>query len=399
VLRRIIYTVLLGDYDTLPPCVLSGGFDHYIFTDNQNLVREGWHVIAVKRKSDILKQSREIKINIHKYVKADVYVYLDANFEIKNDLNSFVHAYFYGGMTTIRHPARYCVYQEADRVVEMGKVSPDAAFYQMECYRAEGMPIHQRLFSNGFFVRDNSFNEFCERWYAEVEKHCHRDQLSFSYLVWKLKPQLTVADWHLKDHCVTLHPHKNGQAFLDAPKIWYFVPGCGKKDLGTAINRHCEIVPSDEDWILIRDNDTAFLHPFINKQLEDIIAKHGNNYDLFSCYTNRLGLKHQLPYGLMDETDILKLHDLAEKHYSEDYDNVIPTEKPTAGLFMLFKKKVWREHPFAPGLASSGDFIDYQFSNGLLGRGFKIGICTGIFMYHYYRAHQANAREHGHLMT
>lgn len=397
-MRRIIYTVLLGSYDDFRCSALSAGFDHYIFTDNLNLYAEGWNVILVKPQRDIKKQTREIKINIHKHIKADVYVYIDANYELIADINGFLRTAFYGGLTVLRHPGRDCVYQEAQRVIELEKASPDAVHYQMDAYRAQGMPAHSGLFTCGFFIRDNSFNEFCELWYAEVEKHCARDQLSFAYLVWKLKPQVTVADWRMKDVFLTLHSHKNGLSTVETPKIWYFVPGCGQKDLGSAINRHCEIVPSDNDWILVRDNDTAFLHPFINKQLEDIILKHGGKYDLFSCYTNRLGLKHQLPYGLSDNSDILHHRQLAEKHYAEHYDEVKPAENATAGLFMLFQKKTWRNHPFVSGLAE-GDFIDYQFSNGLLQKGMKIGICTGIYLFHYYRMHQSNWREHRHLMA
>jgi hypothetical protein len=402
VARKIIYTVLLNGYDDFRCSALSEGFDHYIFTDNLNLYVEGWNVILVKPKPDIKKQSREIKINIHKFIKADIYVYLDANYELVSDISHFVRSYFDGfggGFLTVRHPSRACMYQEADKIIELGKADESVVNKQVEAYRLDGKPNNARLFACGFFIRDQSFNKFCEKWYKEVEKHCHRDQLSFAYLVWKEKPQMIVADWSLLDPVLRLHPHKNGTSIFEAPKIWYFVPGCGKKDLGTAINRHCALVPSDNDWILVRDNDTAFLHPFINKQLEDIIAKHGKDYDLLSCYTNRLGLQHQLPYGLMGETDILKLHDLAEKHYAEHYDEVIESDSPTAGLFMLFKKSTWRKNPFVRGLASNGDFIDYQFANGLKQQGARIGICSGVFMYHYYRSHQSNSREHRHLMA
>jgi hypothetical protein len=401
VARRIIYTVLLGGYDDLRCSVLSEGFDHYIFTDNANLRAEGWNVVLVKSKADIKKQSREIKINIHRFIKADLYVYIDANYELKADINYFVRAFFTefgGGFTAVRHPARDCVYKEAEQVLNLEKAPESLVSKQIAAYSSDGMPNNARLFACGFFIRDQSFNKFCEKWYKEVEQHCHRDQLSFAYLVWKEKPQMTVADWSLLDPILILHPHKNGTSLIDAPKIWYFVPGCGKKDLGAAINRHCEIVPSDNDWILIKDNDLCFLYPYINKQIEAIVARHGNDYDLLSCYTNRLGLTHQLPHGFSDDPNILRHRELAEKHYTEHFDEVIPSDKPTAGLFMLFKKKTWREHPFVKGLAE-GDFIDYQFSNGLLQQGKKIGICTGIYAFHYYRMHQANPREHRHLMV
>lgn len=185
---------------------------------------------------------------------------------------------------------------------------------------------------------------------------------------------------------------------METPNIYKFVPGAGDKNLGREINKHCEIVPNDDDWILILDNDTCFLHPFIDKQLEDIITKHGKNYDIFSCMTNRLGLAYQLPYGLMVESNILKLHEIAERHFRDFYDEVIPctVRQPTAGLFTLFQKKTWKKIKYQEGLVSGG-FIDWRFSISHLRKGARIGICKGIFMFHYYRMHQANWKEHEHL--
>lgn len=395
-MRKVVFSVCLGDYDNIPPLYPVAGYDHVMVTDNPDLSCKGWEKLVVSRGTDIQKQSRRIKLLPHELIEADVYVYLDANHEIKHDLKPLLESVFRGGFMTVRHPSRDCVYEEAESIKAHKKSGARVINTQAKAYRREGMPERAGLFANSFFVRDRSFDAFCERWYQEIEKYSHRDQLSLAYLVWKYEPQITVLSDSIKNHYLKICAHKNEKKAR--PDIWYFVPGCGHKDLGAAINRHCEIVPDDDDWILIRDNDTAFLHPYINKQLEDIIAKHGHKYDLLSCYTNRLGLEHQLPYGLMTETDVLKLRELAEKHYQDQYDEVIPSDKATAGLFMLFKKRTWLQHQFIPGLAE-GEFIDYQFSNGLLQNGFKIGICTGIFMMHYYRMHQANWREHRHLMA
>lgn len=180
-------------------------------------------------------------------------------------------------------------------------------------------------------------------------------------------------------------------------KIWYFSPGCGKKELGQRLNQHCELVPDGEDWICIRDNDVAFLTPHINKQIEDIVEKHGKDFHLFSCVTNRLGLSHQMPYGLMAETNILNLREISEHHFNNHYDEVENSISPTAGLFMLFQKKTWKNNNFIDGICENGLFVDHQFSSRILRNGGKIGICKGIFAFHYYRLHQKNPLEHQHL--
>lgn len=368
-----------------------------MFTDDPDLHCQGWTIHLVESRKDAKLFSREIKLLVHKFIDADLYVYLDANYEVKSDLGGLVASCFYGGFTTVRHPMRGCLYQESQRVLEIGKSTEHRVNKQMETYRAEGMPELFGLFANGFFIRDRTFDAFFELWYQELEKHCYRDQLSLPYLVWKHKPKVTVIPWGMKDAYLKLHFHKNGSIEAIIPRIWYFVPGAGDKNLGKSLNNHCALVPSDDDWILIRDNDTCFLSPFINKQIEDILQKHGETYQLLSCYTNRLGLPYQLPHGLMEETNIVTLKKLADKYFDEHYDEVIESDKPTAGLFMLFQKKTWKRLKFPEGLRNAGKFIDYHFGNSVKQSGGRIGICKGIFLYHFYRADK-DAKDISHLL-
>lgn len=392
---KLLYTVLTGDYETPQP--LENPPKDYkciLFTDNPELQVKGWDIEVIPKSDNPKKQSREVKINIHKYFKADLYVYIDANFYIKRDISYFVNKYFKSGYLAVKHYKRNCLFKEAKTVLDLKLDSIKTINDQMKDYSSKGMPRNIGLYANGFFVRDNSFNDICEQWYNEVEKHSYRDQLSFTYVLWKNKANIKSINQALAGLYLTLKPHKKQSPI----NIYHFVPGAGDKNLGRELNKHCAIVPNDEDWILIRDNDTCYLHPYINKQLEDIILKHGKDYELFSCVTNRLGLKYQLPYGLMDETDVLKLRELADEHYEKYYDEVVPSKQPTAGLFMLFQKKTWKRHKFDDGLATPGSFIDWRFTNGLLQKRARIGICKGIFLFHYYRMHQENAREYKHLL-
>jgi hypothetical protein len=394
-MRRVLFSVCLGGYDNPPPLRKPKGIECLMFTDDPKLHCEGWTKVVVPATDDPVLESRKIKLCPHRYFDADVYIYMDASHTVKDDLNTLVKMAFKGGFTAFRHPARNCAYEEVEAIIRNNRAPKADVRRHIAAYEAEGLPRGSGLFLNGFFIRDNSFNDFCEHWLKEVETHSRRDQLSLAYLVWKYKPQLTVVDHEIRKNYLGVLPHTGAQG---KPQIWYFVPGAGDKNLGAALNRHCELVPSDDDWILIRDNDTAFLHPFINRQLEDIVERHGRDYHLFSCYTNRIGLDHQLPYGLSANPDILHHRVLAEKHYAEHYAEVITSSKPLAGLFMLFQKKTWRAHPFEQGLAD-GDFIDFRFSNGLLKKGYRLGICTGIYMLHYYRMHQKDQREHQHLLA
>lgn len=393
---KLLFSVCLGDYDTIPPLLPMAGFRHVMFTDNPELKCEGWELFLVEPEKDLLRQSRKIKLCPHLYIDADLYVYLDANQEIQHDLTSLLNS-FKRGLMTVRHPVRSCVYEEIEQCRALKKAHHKTLIAQQKAYQREEMPANTGMFANGFFVRDRSFDQFCERWYEEIEKYSHRDQISFAYLVWKYQPEIMVVEHQIRDYYLRTLPHKNEKKAR--PDIWYFIPGDGKKQYGEALNRHCEMVP-DGDWICIRDNDTCALAPFINKQIEDIVAKHGHRYDLLSCYTNRLGLAHQLPFGLSDNPDILHHKKIADEFFKDYYDQVEESPKPTAGLFMLFPKKTWQNNRFVPGLANSPNgFVDYQFAQGVLNSGGKIGICKGIYLFHAYRIGQANVREHKHLMV
>lgn len=396
-MTKLLYTCLFGNYEIPQPLINKPkGFECILFTDDPQLTAKGWDIKYIEPKDCPKKQSREVKINIHKFYNADVYVYIDANYQVLPRFTDFVNRHFKGGYLTINHIRRRCIYQEASEVVRQKRDQFDVVDRQMNQYQKEHFPTRLGLYMNGFFIRDNSFNELCEFWYNQVEQHSYRDQLSLVYSLWKFGKRVTSYNYGVINRALKLMPRISANPI----NVYHFVPGAADKNLGRELNKHCEIVPNDDDWILIRDNDTCFLHPFINMQLEDIIKKHGNSYEILSCMTNRLGLKYQLPYGLMKETDVLKLRDIAEKHYKEYYDEVVPCKnnEPTAGLFTLFQKKTWKKLKFEDGLANTGGFIDWRFTNGHIKLGHRIGICKGIFIFHYYRMHQNNFREYNHLV-
>lgn len=168
--------------------------------------------------------------------------------------------------------------------------------------------------------------------------------------------------------------------------IWYSTPGRGDKNIGKAFNDFCSLIKDDEDWICLRDGDTMFLQPFWTKQIEDVIAKHGSEYQLFGCMTNRLNDGHQLHLGKRsEETDIMYHKQVADYYFKDHYDEV--GDAPfVAGMFLLFQKKLWNEIKF---LENSIHF-DRLFSESVKGKGYKIGLLKGLYIFHYYRMGSSN---------
>lgn len=393
--KKLIYTVNLGDYDnTSPVRYPSKGYDYLLFTDNPKTDIPGWTTKVVTLEEDIVRQSRDIKLQIHKHVKGyNQYIYIDGNLTIRKSLSDYAERYFHGGLLLHTHRTRDCLFEEAKTVIKLGVDDRQTVVDQMRRYSMEGMIRRYGLFQNAFLVRDNSVNGFCEKWFEEVKGGSYRDQLSLPYCIWKHKPQISVMHPHHVARYVSGANHKSKTRKIVpghtdeprvAPKVWYFTPGRGDKDLGSAYNDHCALVP-ENDWICIRDGDTMFLNPYWPKQIEDIIIKHGHRFPLISCVTNRLGLQNQLPFGFDEDTNILNHLKRANDLFATKYDEVTATKTETAGLFMLFPKKTWNECKFEKGLTNNGSFVDYTFAFKVRTKLGLIGISQGIYLFHLYR--------------
>ena len=165
--------------------------------------------------------------------------------------------------------------------------------------------------------------------------------------------------------------------------MWYSNPYCTRKDIGEALNEFCESVP-DDDWICLQDGDMMYLTPDWGKQIEEVIRRHGDQYDLLGCMTNRLGGRTQIVPGMYNETDIVKHYEkaveLAENHWAE----VVPIRSGVAGMFMLFKKSTWKKHRFTEGTYQGVKF-DTQFGKDILRAKGKVGLIKGLYVFHLYR--------------
>jgi hypothetical protein len=394
-LNKLLYTASFGNYDTIKP-INQLGFDCVIFTDNKELSVKGWRTVYIESNGNPRKQSRLIKICPVLFIdNIDLYVYIDGNYEVIGNLNEYISLYFTKGFMTHQHGQRNCIFKEADQILKLGKESRDVLEIQMNDYLLARHKYNDGLYQNGFLVFDNSAKELCTNWYNEVEKYSYRDQLSLPFVVKKYNYRINVMTAHRMKTVLKLNPHKDKE-ITDDFKVWYFNPGRGDKNLGKAYNEHCEIVPSDDDWICMTDGDIMHLVPYWSKQIESIIKKHSKDYALISCVTNRLGLEWQLPKGFSDDPNVLTHHAIAEELYKDKYDEVILSRKPTAGLMMLFPKSTWNKVHFTEGLTGGGKFIDWRFSEAVQRIG-NIGIATGLYVFHFYRFNK-DKRDIKHLL-
>lgn len=180
--------------------------------------------------------------------------------------------------------------------------------------------------------------------------------------------------------------------------IYTFTPFSIEKNFGKAINQCCSIVPNDEDWICIRDGDAMNLTPDWGNIIQDAIDKHGSEYQLFGCWTNRLNKAnggHQMASGLTyDNMNITDHYEVAQM-LSKFSDEMVEV-KSIAGFFMLFQKKTWS---LSGGFVENSKAFDTWFCDAVKKKGGKIGLINRLYMFHLYRiwAKGDPGRESNHL--
>lgn len=195
--KIVCYTCITGNYDRLlDPLVVPSNIDFICFTDNWHQFSNVWQIRSVPKDLNELsnvKRQRIVKICPHRYLSEyDISIWVDGNICIKGNLNKLLAQYdldknpFY----TRIHPCRNCIYDEAQKCIELNKDTNNIITEQIEHYKNEGYPKRIGMAETCVLLRkhnDIKCKKICYDWATELLKFSHRDQLSFNYVCWKNK--------------------------------------------------------------------------------------------------------------------------------------------------------------------------------------------------------------------
>jgi len=209
--RILVYTAIFGDIDRLWSVypLARGEARHVLFTDRERrevgLWTDGrpaqiqkhtdgmsappvWEAQIVDPLWDSRRTARHFKACPHRYVDADVYVWVDGNVRLLAPPEVIVEQYLDGEELAIfKHPDRKCLYDEAHFCAQHGKDTVKTLQRQMTHYEHEGMPHDWGLPETRCVIRRNTpaMRDLGEAWWAEMERHSVRDQVSLPYVCWK----------------------------------------------------------------------------------------------------------------------------------------------------------------------------------------------------------------------
>lgn len=121
------------------------------------------------------------KILSHKYCDTPYIVWVDGNMELKQDPHELVKLMGKKDFAFFKHPGRDCLFEEADACISLGKGKIEEIGEQIKQYAKDMFPDHAGLCECTAFIRKNNkkANETFEKWWAEICRYSHRDQLSF----------------------------------------------------------------------------------------------------------------------------------------------------------------------------------------------------------------------------
>ena len=201
-MRKVIYTVLTGNYDKLEqPLVTDPSYDYVCLSDMDG--QDGvWQIRRIpQEESNPVLRSRYAKMHPHLLLpEYDLSVYMDANLCVAG-------AAFYDiidkwaenpdkavpfgkadspqiPFAVVQHPERDCVWDELRKCFLKDRISTASAIKWYRYLKGTGMPRHTGLAEANVLVRlhnNQSVIGLDERWWELLLKSaCLRDQLSFT---------------------------------------------------------------------------------------------------------------------------------------------------------------------------------------------------------------------------
>ena len=130
-MKKVIYTVLTGNYDKLEqPRAVDSSYDYVCFTDKTG--QDGvWKLREIPYQSDsAVLRARWAKLHPHALLpEYDLSVFMDANLCIASPIFYDQVAACKAPLALLEHPQRDCVYEELRYCYLKDKISTTVAFF------------------------------------------------------------------------------------------------------------------------------------------------------------------------------------------------------------------------------------------------------------------------------
>ncbi|PKN53582.1 MAG: hypothetical protein CVU55_00210 [Deltaproteobacteria bacterium HGW-Deltaproteobacteria-13] len=195
--KKVIYTCITGNYDQLNNhSYIHPHWDYVCFTDDlsaKNSNNSSWEIRPLAfNNMDNVRNNRWHKLHPHiLFPEYERSIYVDANINFISDgLFADIDAAVRESrkISLAPHFSRKCIYDELDACLKFEKDDPDVMKEQIDLIKKDGFPENYGLFEGNIIYRehhDQDVIKIMRDWWWWIENYSRRDQLSFTYVLWK----------------------------------------------------------------------------------------------------------------------------------------------------------------------------------------------------------------------
>ena len=195
--KLVVYTCISGGYDNLISHKYTNPDCEYVcFTDNKKLVSRGkagqWNIRPmVFSETDPVRNARWHKTHPHVLFRDyEQSLWIDASIDVMGPQIFNAWKKSRQLIMTVKHSDRDCIYPEFDACLDWGKDSPEAINKTRQFILSQQMPTGYGLAETGIMFRRHHqprVVKIDEQWWDMIKSYSRRDQLSFTYVLWKNK--------------------------------------------------------------------------------------------------------------------------------------------------------------------------------------------------------------------
>lgn len=224
-----IYTCITGGYDTpTDGFEHKDGYDYFLFSDAPIKTKSWENILLSFNSADNLsdvKKQRFVKTHPFEILKDyDIAVWIDANTDVSNKLYEYVDKNKDNFITFKIHPRRNCIYDEIKECITAKKETSEMGKIIKDKLKLDEYPEHNGLYETNIIIshpQNAEVKQLFSKWWEEIHKFSHRDQLSLNYVIWKnhlekLVSAVNTSDFRPKKHSKILR--KNDDIFPEAQK-------------------------------------------------------------------------------------------------------------------------------------------------------------------------------------
>lgn len=193
--RMAVYTSIYGKYDSLcEPLFVDPNCDYYILTNQDVPENSIWKKVDFQFPEDIntdFLKNRYVKMFPHKVFSNYRYsLYIDGNITLVSAVSLYLNEFHCkSGIAMHKHPASSDLYDEIDACLMTSKITDVQAKELKQKLDKDQFPRNFGMFECNIILRDHQNEACCEimdSWWNELLKGAKRDQLHFTYALFKL---------------------------------------------------------------------------------------------------------------------------------------------------------------------------------------------------------------------